>query len=134
MVRWPQARLSVPISTTAIGMSSVWECSIQKPDDFRTAILAALACSIYGIRRPLSVGFSEPTARLAAGITYAKTIYHSLWGTRCRPGHVHLLIVEVLLQSIWIVRFGKCEHQENARFLGTEVVGEDVSDSLEGQC
>jgi hypothetical protein len=41
-----------------------------------------------------------------------------------------LLIVEILLESTRIVRFGKCKHQENARFLRAEVVGEHASNSF----
>ena len=44
--------------------------------------------------------------------------------------HARLLIVEILLQYTGIVRFGKCKHQENARFLRAEVVGEHASNSL----
>jgi len=44
--------------------------------------------------------------------------------------HARLLIVEILLQNTGIVRFGKCKHQENARFLRVKVVGEHASNFL----
>ena len=54
--------------------------------------------------------------------------------SECLNGRVGLtralLIVEILLQNTRIVRFGECKHQENARFLRAEVVGEHTSNSL----